>query len=405
MTVSCPDAKAATRASRGDPVDKKVVQAAKEYAREAHEEELALLRELARIPAPTGHEEKRATYVREWLLAQGAPAETLRVDEAGNVVLTLAGSDRSRCSVFSAHMDVVAADTEELPFREDDERMYAPGVGDDTANLAGLLMAAKWLLARKPTLRHDVVLAANTCEEGLGNLVGTKALVASLCASNVQITSFTSFDLYLGQHITGAVGSHRWRVTCRCAGGHSWEDAGAPSAIETICRIVSALYSLPLPAGGKTTVNAGTIEGGTTVNAIAAEAEALLEYRSTSQEALMQMREQFEQMVNRVQRPGVKIDLELIGERPASPNTEPAGQQELVCAGDDAIRDLTGAEPVHQLSSTDANVPLSLGIPAHTMGAVSGALLHTREEWIEKASLEPGLALVLGHILDMQAEL
>ncbi len=376
---------------------------AKDYAREAHEEELELLRALARIPAPTGREEKRAAFVEQWLLAQGAAREQVRIDDAGNVVLELAGADRTRCSVFSAHMDVVADDQDELPFREDAERMYAPGVGDDTANLAGLLMAAKWLLANKPRLAHDVLIVANTCEEGLGNLAGTKALVATLAASSKTIESFTSFDLYLGQHIVSAVGSHRWRVTCRCKGGHSWEDAGAPSAVEAVSRVICGLYDLPLPGGAKTSVNAGRVSGGTSVNAIASEAVALLEYRSASQENLTLMRERFEAMVEGQRKPGVEINLELIGERPASPEKDPEGQEALIVAGDAAIREAAGIEPVHQQSSTDANVPLSLGTPAHTMGSVAGALLHTRDEWIHKPSLEPGLALVLAHILDTQA--
>ena len=386
-------------------MDRRIITCAKAYAKQANAEELELLRELARIPAPSGHEEQRATFVRNWSLAQGADAETATIDGAKNVMLTIPGEDRRSCSVFSAHTDVVANDTEPLPFREDETRMYAPGVGDDTANLAGLLMAAKWLLANKPQLKRDVLIVANSCEEGLGNLRGTKELMESLELRGARVESFTSFDLYLGQHITSAVGSHRWRVTCRCEGGHSWENAGAPSAVEAVSRIVCGLYSLPLPNGAKTSVNAGCVRGGTTVNAIAAEAEALLEYRSASQENLLAMRERFERMVDDMRVPGVEVELELIGERPASPANDPDGLDELIASGDDVIRQLTGVEPVHQQSSTDANVPLSLGIPAHTIGAVAGALLHTRDEWIEKASLEPGLALILGHILDTQAVL
>ncbi|WP_321973298.1 M20/M25/M40 family metallo-hydrolase [Paratractidigestivibacter sp.] len=383
-------------------MEKHVIELASSYAKQAQAEELDLLRKLARIPAPTGHEEKRAAFVRDWLLAAGADEGAIAVDAAKNVVLTLPGADRGSCAVFSAHTDVVAADTEELPFTEDEGRMYAPGVGDDTANLCGLLMAAKWLLANKPQLKRDVLIVANACEEGLGNLRGTREIMAGLERRGVRAESFTSFDLYLGKHITGAVGSHRWRVRCRCAGGHSWEDAGAPSAVLAASRVVCGLYALPLPYGAKTSVNAGCVSGGTTVNAIATEAEVLLEYRSANQENLEIMRKRFEQMVGDLRSPGVDIETELIGERPASTASEPEGQAELIAAGDEAIRALTGTEPVHQESSTDANVPLSLGVAAHTMGAVAGALLHTRDEWIDKASLEPGLALTLGHILDTQ---
>lgn len=382
-------------------MDETIARAAKAWAHEAHEEELALLRELARIPAPTGHENKRAAFVRDWLLACGAPEEELAIDEAKNVVLRLAGADGSRCSVFSAHTDVVANDEDELPFCEDDERMYAPGVGDDTANLCGLLMATKWLLANKPQLKHDVYIVANSCEEGLGNLRGTRALMASLAAAGTEVADFTSFDLYLGEHIVGAVGSHRWRATARTRGGHSWEDAGAPNAIEAMARVVEALYAIRLPEGAKTTVNVGTIGGGTTVNSIAAESTSLMEYRSTSQEALEQMRGAFEAAARAAVAPGVALELELIGERPANPAEPPRGQEALAAAGDEAILALGGVQPHRQLSSTDANIPLSLGVAAHTLGAVSGALLHTRDEWIDKASLTPGLALVLGHILQL----
>lgn len=380
-------------------MDTYIVQTAKTYAHEARTEELGLLRRLARIPAPSHKETRRAAFIRDWLLEAGARPEDVRIDDAGNVVFALSGADRGRASVYAAHMDVVAPDEDELPFHEDGERMYAPGVGDDTANLTGLLMAAKWIIDNKPQLKHDVLIVANSCEEGLGNLDGTRGLMRDLKEAGTEVISFTSFDLYLGQHITHAVGSHRWRVTCRTRGGHSWEDAGRPSAIEALCRVVCGLYAIPLPSGPKTTVNAGTIGGGTAVNAIASEARALLEYRSASQENLSYMREEFGRVLDEVRGDGVEVVAELIGERPASLADDPDGEEELVAEGDEAIRELAGVEPHEQDSSTDANIPLSLGIPAQTLGAVSGALLHTRDEWIDKSSLEPGLALILGTIL------
>ena len=382
-------------------MDQRTADIAKKYAKESHEEELELLRTLAQVPAPSGDEGRRAAFVRNWLLAQGAKPGQVVVDEAKNVVLTLPGEDRGAVEIFSAHTDVVAQDTEPLPFHEDDERMYAPGVGDDTANLVGLLMAAKWFLTHKPRLAHDVLVVANSCEEGLGNLKGTRWLMGHL--DGRRVIDFTSFDLYLGQHITHAVGSHRWRVRTRTAGGHSWENAGAPNAIEAMTRIVGGLYAIPLPQGAKTSVNVGTICGGTTVNSIAAEAEALMEYRSASQENLLWMRGRFEELCDSVKAPGVEVEAELIGERPASLARDPRGEAALIEEGDEVIRELGGVESRHQDSSTDANIPLSLGIPAQTIGAVSGGLLHTRDEWIEKASLVQGLELILGLMLDCQA--
>ena len=311
----------------------------------------------------------------------------------------LEGADRHTASVFSAHIDVVAKDEETLPLREDKARIYAPGVGDDTANLTGLLMATKWILAHKPRLKHDVWVVANTCEEGLGNLAGTRRLIVDLKEAGLEVADFTAFDLYLGQHITRAVGSHRWRVEVETQGGHSWEDAGRQSAVESVCRVVEGLYAIPLPDEGKTTVNVGAIEGGGAVNAIASRASALLEYRSARQENLDYMDEKFKEIHFLGPHRGRRRRGRFHGDRPASLASQPEGQSDLIDLGDEAIRALGGVEPAHQESSTDANIPLSLGVPAHTVGAVSGALLHTREEWIDKQSLEPGLALVLGLML------
>lgn len=380
-------------------MDQKTIDLARDYARECHEEELDLLRRLAKIPAPSHHEEKRAEAVRAWLIAQGASPWNVRIDQAKNVILLLPGVDHGECSVFSAHTDVVFDDTDELPFHEDDRKMYAPGVGDDTANLTGLLMAARWFIRNKPQLKHDVYVVANSCEEGLGNLFGTKTLFSSLKARRVRVREFTSFDLYLGMHITSAVGSHRWRVRCATEGGHSWEDFGHDNAIEALCSFIEDLYALKRPTQAKTTVNVGRFVGGTSINSIAERASVLVEYRSASEKCLEKMYGKFVALVEEHLKERTRIDVDLIGTRPASGSDVPEGQDALVAAADEAIRELGRVEPVHQESSTDANIPLSLGICAHTVGTVEGDLLHTREEWVDKDSLEPGLALIMGLML------
>ena len=174
-------------------MDERICELARAYAREVYEEELELLRRLARIPAPSHHEERRAAFIREWLVEQGAPEDSVRIDEAINVILSLGGEEHEECAVFSAHTDVVFPDTDELPLREDETRLYAPGVGDDTANLVGLLMAARFFIRHKLPLDRDILVVANSCEEGLGNLEGTRALFRAL---KRRVHEFTSFDLY-----------------------------------------------------------------------------------------------------------------------------------------------------------------------------------------------------------------
>lgn len=387
-------------------MDEKIKQLARSYAHEVAEEELELLRRLARIPAPSHHEEKRAEFIREWLLEQGASAWNVRIDEAKNVVLSLSGEEHDECAVFSAHTDVVFPDTEPLPLHEDETRMYAPGVGDDTANLVGLLMAARFFIRHRLPLDRDILVVANSCEEGLGNLEGTRTLFRTL---GRRVHEFTSFDLYLGMHVTSAVGSHRWRVRCTTEGGHSWENFGRDNAIEELCSFIEDLYAMERPTEAKTTVNVGRFVGGTSVNSIAGEAAVLVEYRSASEECLEQMYGRFVALVEKHLVKGSRIDVDLIGRRPASGSAAPEGQAALVAAGDEALVELASEKPVHQESSTDANIPLSLGIPAHTLGTVEGDLLHTRDEWVEKASLERGLrvilALMLAHVTELPESL
>ena len=380
-------------------MNEKIKQLATAYADECHEEELELLRTLAQIPAPSGHEERRAEFIRDWLLAQGAPVGSVRIDDAKNVIFSLPAGPRATddgIAVFAAHTDVVFPDTEPLPLAESATRLLAPGVGDDTANLVGLLLAARYLMRNRVALDRPLLVVANSCEEGLGNLAGTRELFRQYAG---RVCEFTSFDLYLGMHVVSAVGSHRWRVMCHTQGGHSWENFGRDNAIEELCSIIEDLYAMELPTAAKTTINVGRFEGGTTVNSIAEDASVLVEYRSASEECLELMYGKFVGLVEEHLRKGSRIDVKLIGRRPASGERVPAGQGELIARTDEVLRELGGVTPTHQESSTDANIPLSLGICAHTVGTVEGDLLHTREEWVEKDSLRRGLAVILALML------
>lgn len=380
-------------------MNEKIKQLATAYADECHEEELELLRTLAQIPAPSGHEERRAEFIRDWLLAQGAPVGSVRIDDAKNVIFSLpagAGAADDGIAVFAAHTDVVFPDTEPLPLAESATRLLAPGVGDDTANLVGLLLAARYLMRNRIALDRPLLVVANSCEEGLGNLAGTRELFRQYAG---RVREFTSFDLYLGMHVVSAVGSHRWRVMCHTQGGHSWENFGRDNAIEELCSLIEDLYAMELPTAAKTTINVGRFEGGSTVNSIAEDASVLVEYRSASEECLELMYGKFVGLVEEHLRKGSRIDVKLIGRRPASGERIPAGQGELIARTDEVLRELGGVTPIHQESSTDANIPLSLGVCAHTVGTVEGDLLHTREEWIEKDSLRRGLAVILALML------
>lgn len=362
-----------------------------EFVEKNQEATLALIRELAAIPAPSHHEEKRARFCLEWLKKQGA--EDAYVDEVGNVIFPYGCEADRPCVLFMAHMDVVFPDTEALPVKESGERLSAPGVGDDTANLVNLLMCVKYVLENRPRLNGvGLLFAANTCEEGLGNLKGAKAIFARY---GQRITEMMSFDLWMGELAVRVVGSCRYRVTARTKGGHSYSDFGERNAIEILAGIICDIYRIPIPAEGKTTYNVGTIEGGTSVNAIAAAASMCCEFRSDSRESLALMEQAFRNILDAHRGEGVQIETEVLGVRPCGGDV-PRERMDALIKRQAAIIEKYSGKPAKLLSaSTDANIPLSLGIPAVTLGTVAGAGMHTYQEWIEKASLPTGQKIAL----------
>lgn len=282
------------------------------YAEECRTEQLELLRTLGKMPAPTRKEDFRAAFCRDWLRAQGA--ENVRIDSAKNVICKL-GPDTEELVVFAAHTDIVFPDLENLPLREEGGKLFAPGIGDDTANLVNLLMATKYLIQKQTALECGVLVVANACEEGLGNLDGTKALFAEY---GTRIQGFYSFDIYTPLCCNSAVGSYRYKITCKTPGGHSYANFGDPSAIQLLCGLVNELYQIQPPVRSRTTYNVGRIEGGTTVNSIAQQASMLYEFRSTAQDCLEEMEEKFRRAVAHWNGRGGDFEVELLGIRPGN---------------------------------------------------------------------------------------
>jgi len=272
-------------------------------------------------------------------------------------------------------------------------------VGDDTANLAVLLLCARFVSAL-PQRPAGLVFCANAAEEGLGNLRGCRRLMEDFAG---QVRQVIALDDSIGCVVNGAVGSVRWRVTARTAGGHSFGDFGAENAIVHLAQLVCALQGQPLPEGcGKTTFNVGQISGGTSVNTIAQQAEMLYEYRSETAAGLEQMEEQFQRMVAGCRGLGMDLTLEELGRRPGMGPVPRDAQQALEAQVCGIIQAVTGTPPTCSAGSTDCNIPYSLGIPAICTGAYVGAGGHTREEWVELASLRQGMEIVLRMIMAQQ---
>ncbi len=375
-------------------MDQRIKAIAEQYAAETREEALELLRTLGKIPAPSHQEDLRAAFCRDWLLAQGAKDVT--IDKMKNVICKINCDEDRELVVFAAHTDVVFPDTEELPMHESEGKLYAPGIGDDTSNLVNLLMGAKYLLQNNVPTRYGILIVANSCEEGLGNLDGVKELFA---AYGTRIKAFYSFDGYMAQCTSTAVGSYRYRITCRTTGGHSYLNFGDANAIEILCGLVEDLYKIQPPTEEKTTYNVGRIEGGSTVNSIAQECSMLYEFRSTSQKCLDTMEKAFNEAVEASRSRGGEIQVELLGVRPGN---GPLDRQALAAFTDktaDVISHFYEGDLDFDAYSTDSNVPLSLGILANTVGTVQGGLAHTREEWVYVDSLPKGQGIALSLML------
>lgn len=358
---------------------------------ESHAEEaLDLLRELGKIPAPSHHEEKRAEYVKNWLEKQGAKG--VYIDEALNVVYPVGVTESNPVVVLMAHTDVVFPDTEELLMREEDGKLYAPGIGDDTANLVTLLMAAKYVTEQNCMPTIGVLIVANSCEEGLGNLKGSKQILKDFSG---RVVEMISVDGGLHRVVNEAVGSHRMKVTIHAQGGHSYGRFGNTNAIAQMAQVINALYEKKVPTQAKTTYNVGVIEGGTTVNSICAECSMLYEYRSESRECLREMEAFFHKTIEDHRALGMNIDVEILGIRPCTGDVDREKLKHLTERMQAIMHEYTGNIIAVSAGSTDANSALALGISSVTIGAMEGEGAHTRGEWVKLSSVLVGQKITL----------
>lgn len=366
-----------------------------QYIEENQSQVLSLLKELCGIPAPSHHEERRARFCKEWLEAQGA--EGIFIDDAQNVIYEY-HCGKGPVALFMAHTDTVFPDMEPMGVEEkEDGTLHSPGVGDDTANVAILLMMGGYLAKYRPETTCGIVIAPNSCEEGLGNLKGSRALIERY---RDRLMQSVSFDGYIDDICNCAVGSMRYRVEVLTEGGHSYLNFGRKNAIEYLAKMIERLYQCQVPQdGSRTTYNVGCISGGTSVNTIAQQAEMLYEFRSDNRDSMNQIKEYFEKVIGEFREMGITVNVELVGERPCGvKNTENPGQIRLQELCRDVIRDVTGRTPNYVAASTDSNIPLSIGIPAATVGLCRGDRAHTRQEWIYIDSLKEGFRIAAGVI-------
>jgi acetylornithine deacetylase/succinyl-diaminopimelate desuccinylase-like protein len=359
-------------------------------------------RELTEIPAPPFAEGPRGD--RMAVLMREAGLQRTEKDAAGNVLGWLGGPEGAPL-VVSAHLDTIFPDGTDVRVREEGDRLVGPGISDDGRGLAALLALARALVHTHAELSRPLLFAATVGEEGEGDLRGVRYLFRDGGAAR-GAHAFVSLDgAGLSRVVAGGVGSRRFRLTTRGPGGHSWVDWGTPNPIHALAAAVAGFTGLALSQKPRTTLSVGRWAGGTSVNAIPQDAWVELEVRS---EALPEL-DRLDGEIRAVAKGAVaainarangrgrlELAVEVIGDRPAG-RTDPRAP--IVRAALAATR-AVGAEPELAVSSTDSNIPMSLGIPAVTMGAGGEAgLAHTTDEWYRNESGPEGVLRALLTVL------
>jgi len=361
------------------------------------------------IPAPPFGEQARSA----WLAARFAEAGLSRVetDAVDNVLgwlpaVQLPPEYSGPVVVLSAHLDTVFPAGTPLNPVVDGDRLEAPGACDNGVGLAGMLAIIHALVESKTELPVPLIFLGNVGEEGEGDLRGVRHFYSQSALAGRIAAHIVLDGAGADSAVTQALGSRRFRVTITGPGGHSFTDAGTPNPIAALASALAALSQTPLPEEPRTILNLGTIHGGTSVNSIPESAQASIDFRSTDPEQLLRLEVALHRAVedavehwNALSRAGSAHDrgqlaftIDKIGDRPAA---QLPGDSPLL----DALRAVDrhlGLQTDLRLGSTDANLPLSLGVPALSIGAGGeGGGSHTQAEWYSARDRETGLKRVL----------
>ena len=358
---------------------------------------------LSEIAAPTGEEQRRGAWVARRFEELGLRG--VRVDEAGNVIgrrpgaLRATASDRSGPVTVCAHLDTVFPRETNLHVRREGARLVGPGIGDNGRGLAAMLALAEEIDGERLRTGRPVDFVATTGEEGLGDLRGAKHFFAATEEPSAVVALDGAGDERV---VHRAVGSRRFRITFRGPGGHSWAAYGVANAVHAAAIAAARLAALEPPRDPRTTLSVGRMGGGMAVNAIPEEGWLEVDLRSVSPALI----ERFDREVRLIARAAARwengrrasgtaplqCEVEVIGDRPCG---EVPADHALVRAAVEATR-LIGREPELSTASTDANVPISRGIPAIAIGAGGrGGDMHTPGEWFENVDGPLGIARAL----------
>lgn len=389
-------------------LESKAYRAAAKILDRDHDRMVAEIITLTEIPAPPFKEAARAAAYRDMLKEAGLA--DVEIDAEGNAIGVYRGTGPAGgpAVMIAAHLDTVFPEGTPVKVRREGTRLHAPGIGDDTRGLAVLLAYARAMKESGVKVRQDIIFVGNVGEEGPGDLRGVRYLLTKGKYKD-RVKAFFSMDgLDASRLVTGGVGSKRYRITWKGPGGHSFSAFGLVNPMTAMSQAVVDLYKIQVPAQPRTTYAASVTGGGTSVNSIPNEAYMEFDMRSESPAELAKLEQAFlgvvrksvesENAARSVKEGPITADIKLIGDRPAG---ETAATQPIVQNAQAIIR-ANGLKPLSSFSSTDSNLPMSLGIPAVTIGSGGeGGRAHALDEWIdvEKTKSLSGAKVGLGILL------
>jgi acetylornithine deacetylase/succinyl-diaminopimelate desuccinylase-like protein len=384
-------------------------QAAEDFIAKDHDRLIREMIQITEIEAPPFKEEKRAKAYAEMLRQSGLP--DVDIDAEGNVIGVRRGSGTGPLIAIAAHLDTVFPEGTNVKVRREGTKLHAPGVGDDSRALAVLLAIIRAMDAAKIQTTSDILFVGNVGEEGPGDLRGMKYLFLKGPYKD-KIKMFISLDPFgWGNDITIAgIPSKRFKVTFRGPGGHSYGSFGLVSPAYAMANAMVKLSKMQVPSRPRTTFNVGVLGGGTSVNSIPFESWMDVDIRSETPDELtktvstftrlMQDAAEEENRARSTSQGSIKVEVKLIGDRPFGQTSVNAPIVQTASA----IIQAFGMNPTYGMSSTDSNIPLSLGIPAVTLeSGGTGGRNHTLEEWVdvEKVGSVRGVNVAMGILLSL----
>lgn len=387
-------------------IDSAAFRTARDTLAAEHERTVQDIITLTEIPAPPFQEQQRAEAFLAMARAHGL--QDLAIDAEGNVTGLRRGAGNGRLICVAAHLDTVFPAGTPIKVRREGTKLFAPGVGDDTRSLAVLLAWLRALDAAAIRTRADILFVADVGEEGPGDLRGMRHLFQRGPYKD-RISAFITVDSPNMEHIaTRGVGSKRYRATFTGPGGHSYGAFGLVNPMFAMADAVTRLGRIQVPTRPKTTYSASVTGGGTSINAIPNSVWTDFDLRSESPHELDRLEQHFKQLIQEAvtaenatrstQRGEIAVELTKTGDRPAG-STDEAGELPRLARAALAAHGISSS---FEASSTDANIPLSLGIPAIKIGSGgTGGRAHSPEEWIDVAPDESvrGMAAGLATLL------